>query len=451
MDNSVLLKVTKAPFFGKPIIVYSKHYMKQKAPGTLFPVILITTLFFLWGFAHNLDPILIPHLKRSFTLTTVQATLVDSAVFIAYFVMALPAGYIMKRFGYKKGIITGLLFFAVGCFLFIPAANTQQYAPFLIALFVIACGLTTLETAANPYITILGDPKSSTLRLNFAQSFNGLATTLAPIIGGQLILNKGKTDQQLNVMTAGARKIALAAEASTVKTPYFVLGVILVLIAIAFAFTKLPEIKREEKHAASKNIWHAFKHRHLAWAVAAQFFYVGAQVSVFSLFILYATHTTSFTVIEATYYAGICGGAFLVGRFVGTALMRFFKSENLLATYAVINIALCFVAIFAHGMITIYAVIGIYFFMSIMFPTIFALGIKDLKGDTEFGSSLIIMSIVGGAIIPRFFGYVSDATGNIQYGYYVPLVCFMVIALFGLTGHRVRKLDASELNISPVL
>ncbi|MBD1363152.1 L-fucose:H+ symporter permease [Mucilaginibacter sp. ZT4R22] len=425
--------------------------MKQNAQSTLFPVILITSLFFLWGFAHNLDPILIPHLKRSFTLSTVQATLVDSAVFIAYFIMALPAGYIMKKFGYKTGIITGLLFFAVGCFLFIPAANTQQYAPFLGALFVIACGLTILETAANPYITVLGDPKSATFRLNFAQSFNGLAATLAPIIGARLILNKGNTIAQLDTMTADARKIALAAEASTVKTPYFILGAILVVIAVVFAFTKLPKIQNTDGPAASKNILHAFKHRHLSWGVAAQFFYVGAQVSVFSLFILYATHAAGVSDIQAADYLGVCGGAFLAGRFVGTALMRFFRSENLLAIYAIINIGLCLVAVFAHGIITVYTVIGICFFMSIMFPTIFALGIKDLKGDTEFGSSLIIMSIVGGAIIPRLFGYLSDATGNIQAGYYVPLVCFIVVALFGLKGHRVRKVEPDELIVSPIL
>ncbi len=423
----------------------------KKPSSTLFPFILITSLFFLWGFAHNLDPILIPHLKRSFTLTTVQATLVDSAVFIAYFLMALPAGYIMKRFGYKTGIIVGLLVFATGCFLFIPAANTQQYAFFLVALFIIACGLTTLETAANPYITVLGDHQTASLRLNFAQSFNGLATTLAPIIGARLILTRSNTDAQLNAMTESARKMALATEAYSVKTPYFVLGIILVLVAITFAFTKLPDIQNKEEHVASKNIWHAFKHRQLAWGVTAQFFYVGAQVSVFSLFILYAVHTTGLSETAAAYYSGICGAAFLIGRFIGTALMRFFKSENLLAIYAAINLLLCFSAIYAHGMVTVYTVIAICFFMSIMFPTIFALGIKDLKGDTQFGSSLIIMSIVGGAIIPRFFGYISDATGNIQNGYFVPMVCFAVIALFGITGHRPVNLKPSELPVSGIL
>ncbi|GAA3990818.1 L-fucose:H+ symporter permease [Mucilaginibacter dorajii] len=422
----------------------------MKTNKSLFPFILITSLFFLWGFAHNLDPILIPHLKKSFTLTTVQATLVDSAVFIAYFLMALPAGFIMKKYGYKTGIITGLLIFALGSYLFIPAANMQQYSFFLVALFIIACGLTILETAANPYASSLGDPATSTQRLNFAQSFNGLATTLAPIIGGRIILTKGYTTAQLSVMTEQGRKLALAAEASSVKIPYFILGTVLVIIAIIFAFTRLPRIQQHEGHAASKNIFHALKHRHLAWGVAAQFFYVGAQVCVFSLFILYAPKSADLTEVKATYYLGVCGAAFLTGRFIGTFLMRYYSAASLLAAYAGINILLCVVAILGHGMITVYAVIGICFFMSIMFPTIFALGIKDLKADTEFGSSLIIMSIVGGAILPRIFGYISDITGNIQYGYVVPLVCFAVVAFFGFKGYRV-KVQPKDLLVSAIL
>ncbi|RKR80871.1 FHS family L-fucose permease-like MFS transporter [Mucilaginibacter gracilis] len=417
--------------------------------GQTFAFILITSLFFLWGFAHNLDPILIPHLKKSFTLSTVQATLVDSAVFAAYFIMAIPAGVLMKKFGYKTGIITGLLTFALGSFLFVPAANTQSYTFFLIALFIIACGLATLETAANPYATALGDPETGTFRLNLAQSFNGLAAALAPIAGARIILTKGYTDGQLNAMTEGARKLALAAEASSVKMPYIILGTILVIIALAFSFTKLPKIQQTEEHPTSQSIFHAFKHKHLSWGVVAQFFYVGAQVSVFSLFILYATKSASITEVKAADYLGVCGAAFLIGRISGTVLMKFIKPNVLLAIYAIINVALCAVAITGHGMITVYNAIGICFFMSIMFPTIFALGIKGLGGDTEFGSSLIIMSIVGGAIIPRFFGMISDATGNIQNGYIVPLVCFVVIAVFGLSGYKIISKTDVETAIDP--
>jgi FHS family L-fucose permease-like MFS transporter len=404
-----------------------------------FAFILITSLFFLWGFANNLNPILIPHLKKSFTLSTTLATLVDSAVYIAYFLMALPAGFIMKKFGYKTGIIAGLCIFATGAFLFIPAANTQSYVFFLFALFIIACGLTILETVANPYAASLGPAATSTQRLNLAQSFNGLAAAIAPVIGARIILTKEYSDADLDAMSTSARKLALASEASTVKTPYFVLGSVLILIAIIFALVKLPKIQNEHGEKSSKSIFHAFKHKHLAWAVIAQFFYVGAQVCVFSLFILYATKSASISEVKAADYLGACGIAFLVGRFLGTILMKYIKPEKLLTSYAAVNILLCLVAIFAGGVITVYTVIGICFFMSIMFPTIFALGIKNLRADTEFGSSLIIMSIVGGAIFPAIFVLISDQTGNIQYGYAVPLVCFAVVSFFGWKGYKTAE------------
>ncbi len=410
----------------------------SKNHSYLFAFILVTCLFFLWGFAHNLDPILIPHLKKSFTLTNTQATLIDSAVFIAYFLMALPAGFIMKRFGYKAGIIVGLLLFSAGSFMFLPAADHQSYNYFLIALFVIACGLTILETAANPYAAALGDPSTSTQRLNFAQSFNGLAAALAPVIGARIILTKGHSDIELNAMTDAAKQIALASEAASVKMPYAILGIVLILVAVLFALVHLPKIQQSTGHVASKNIFHAFKHKHLTWAVVAQFFYVGAQVTVFSMFILYAEKAALLQQVDAADYLGACGIAFLIGRFLGTFFMKFVAPQKLLALYASINTLLCIIAIAASGMVTVYAIIGICFFMSIMFPTIFSLGINQLKGDTEYGSSLIIMSIVGGAILPRFFGMISDSTGNIQLGYIVPLVCFLVIIFFGWKGYKVN-------------
>ena len=411
----------------------------QKTKSDLIPFILITCLFFLWGFAHNLDPILIPHLKKSFTLTTTQSTLVDSSVFLAYFFMALPAGYIMKRWGYKTGIIAGLLLFAIGSFLFVPAANNQSYNYFLFALFVIACGLTILETAANPYASSLGDPSTSTQRLNLAQSFNGLAAALAPAIGARIILTKGYTEEQLASMTAAAQKAALAAEAYTVKTPYTILGIILLGIAFLFFKIKLPDIR--EKSAANQNttILKTFRHSHLSWAVVAQFFYVGAQVCVLSLFILYATASAQISELQAADYLSMGGLAFLVGRFLGTALMKYFTPRHLLTSFAIVCVLLCLIAIFGKGMMTIYSLIGICFFMSIMFPTIFSLGIQQLGPDTEMASSLIVMSIVGGAILPRVFGLISDATGNIQMGYIVPLVAFAVVAYFGWKGSVIKK------------
>ncbi|RZK68870.1 MAG: L-fucose:H+ symporter permease, partial [Pedobacter sp.] len=341
------------------------------------------------------------------------------------------------------GIIIGLVLFAIGSFLFIPAANTQLYEFFLGALFIIACGLTILETAANPYASLLGPKETSTFRLNFAQSFNGLAATLAPIIGGQIILVEGISDEQLSKMTASAQQLALASEASSVKTPYLILGLIITVIAVIFAFLKLPEIVEEEdtdeKKLSDGSVSSIFKHTHLNWAIAAQFFYVGAQVCVFSFFILYATEAAGIDRQTAAWYAGFgVGLAFMVGRFVGTFLMKFYKPSNLLAIYSVVSILLCIVAMTVTGILAVYTVIGIAFFMSIMFPTIFSLGIKDLGSDTKFGSSLIIMSIVGGAILPPIMGYIADVS-NIQIGYIVPLLCFVVVFALGAYGHRISK------------
>jgi MFS transporter, FHS family, L-fucose permease len=409
-----------------------KSIVTTEVSKTRFAFILVVSLFFLWGFSNNLNPILIPHLQKAFTLTVTQSTLVDSAVYIAYFLIALPAGYVMKRFGYKVGIITGLMFFSFGAFLFIPAANNQSYNFFLFALFVIACGLGFLETAANPYAVALGPQETSAQRLNLAQSFNGLAAALAPVIGARLILVNGHSEEALNAMTSTAKEIALAAEASSVKAPYLTLAVLLLLIAIVFALTKLPKIQhKEDGRKKSRNILHAFKHKHLTWAVVAQFFYVGAQVCVFSLFLLYATKSADINEVKAADYLGICGLSFLVGRFLGTFLMKYIRPGRLLTAFAIINTLLSVVAIVGHGMITVYAVILICFFMSIMFPTIFALGINDLGGDTEYGSSLLIMSIVGGAILPRVFAVIGDSFNDIQFGYIVPLFCFVVVAYFG--------------------
>ena len=405
----------------------------------LAPFILITCLFFLWGFAHNLDPILIPHLKKSFTLSTTQSTLVDSAVFVAYFIMALPAGFIMRKWGYKTGIIIGLILFAMGSFLFVPAANHQSYNYFLFALFVIACGLTILETAANPYASSLGDPATATQRLNLVQSFNGLAVALAPAIGARIILTKGFTDSELASMTEEAKKMALATEAYSVKIPYTILGFVLLIFALLFFFTKLPDIRDQNSHQQRKSIFSTLRHQHLNWAVAAQFFYVGAQVCVFSLFILYATQSAQITELQAADYLSIGGLAFLIGRFLGTFIMKFIAPEKLLTVYSILCVLFCSYAILGNGISTIYALIAICFFMSIMFPTIFSLGIKSLGADTEMASSLIVMSIVGGAVLPRIFGIISDTTGKIQYGYVVPLIAFLVVAYFGWKGSRIKK------------
>ncbi|TMI85058.1 MAG: L-fucose:H+ symporter permease [Bacteroidetes bacterium] len=415
----------------------------SKSNKYLVPFILVTSLFFFWGLIINLDSILIPHLRKAFRLNTLQSSLVDSAVFIAYFLMAIPAGLIMQRLGYRIGIIIGLLLFATGSFLFVPAANTREYAFFLMALFVIACGLAMLETAANPYATVLGPEETATRRLNFAQSFNGLAVVVAPLIGRWFILSgKEYTEADLGAMSDQGRTVYLQSEASSVKGPYIIIGLVILAVAILFLLSKLPDIKEEKTER--KSLFHTLRHRHLAWAVIAQFFYVGAQVCVTSFFINLARRSAGLPEKTAADYLGWGYGiAFMSGRFFGTFIMKYIRPNRLLSIYAAINILLSLLAVFSKGMITVYALIAIGFFMSIMFPTIFALGIKDLGHETKMGSSLIIMAIVGGAFLPPVLGYISDVTKNIQNGYVVPLICFVVVLWFGLRGYKVRTKEVS--------
>ncbi|WP_164108304.1 MULTISPECIES: L-fucose:H+ symporter permease [Sphingobacterium] len=395
-----------------------------------FAIILITSLFFFWGFIHNLDPILIKHLRSAFSLTHFQASLVDSAVFVAYFFLAIPAGVIMKRYGYKSGILVGLSLFALGCFLFIPAANTVSYPFFLGALFVLSCGLTILETAANPYITVLGDPAKATQRLNFAQSFNGLAASVAPIVGGVFILGEEpKSATELASMTEQAKSAYIQAETSLVKGPYLILGLLILFVAILFFLTKLPEIKEEEGES-SKGFLGALRHKNVRWGVLAQFFYVGAQIYVFSFLLVFAEDALGMSGQEGKYYAGLAGFLFMIGRFIGTFFMRYVKPYKLLIIYSIMASLLCLVVIYGTGMATLYALVGITFFMSIMFPTIFALGIEGAGADTKSASSLIIMSIVGGAVIPPLASKVTDMTGNIHLSYYITLLCFIVVLFF---------------------
>jgi FHS family L-fucose permease-like MFS transporter len=406
----------------------------------LVPFILVVSLFFLWGMAHNLDSILIPHLKKACNLNNRQSTLIDTSVFLAYFLMAIPAGLILKKWGYKASMIIGLLVFATGAFLFVPAANQLSYITFLIALFIIGCGLTILETSANPYAAVLGDPAKATSRLNLAASFNGLAAMVAPFIGSMFILSgKSHTKEELASMTDVARSGYFMEEAASVKMPYIILGIVLVVIAIIFYFVNLPEIKTKSTDGVAKgSFFGALRHRHLKWAVVAQFFYVGAQVCVTSFFIRMAQQGGGFDEKTAAYYLAIYGLLFTVGRFAGTAMLQFISSHKLLSIYAAISVLLSLVAIFGNGAYVVYALGAIGFFMSIMFPTIFALGIDGIGDDTKPGSSWLIMSIVGGAILPYGMGTLIDFNGdNIQIGYSIPLVCYLIILYFGLKGYKI--------------
>ena len=407
----------------------------------LFPFILVTSLFFFWGFVHNLDPILIPHLRKAFNLTDLESSLIDSSVFIAYFVMALPAGYIMRKYGYKSGIMIGLVLFGIGSILFVPAANSLQYIYFLGALFVIACGLTFLETAANPYVTILGPSESATKRLNFSQSFNGLAAFIAPAYVGPMILSgKNATQAELDAMTPAALHTHILEEAASVKMPYLILGLIILSVAVVFYFTNMPDVKDEDKEGVDGATFAgALSSMKLRWGILAQFFYVGAQVCVGSFFIKMATTTAGLQEDAAAKYLGIYGLVFMLGRFFGTFMMQYVQPRKLLILYTTVNILLSILAITGTGMLVVYTLIAIAFFMSIMFPTIFSMGIDGLGHNTKIGSSLIVMSIVGGALLPPVLGLISDATGSIQNGYIVPLVCFSVILLFAFNGHKENK------------
>ncbi|PWK20274.1 FHS family L-fucose permease-like MFS transporter [Arcicella aurantiaca] len=412
--------------------------MKENKPNYLIPFILVTCLFFLWGIANNLNGVLIPHLRKALQLSNMQSTFVDTAVYMAYFMAAIPAGMIIKNYGYKKGIITGLLVFSVGAFLFIPAANTRTYEIFLLGLFIIGCGLTILETAANPYATKLGDAKDATTRLNLAQSFNGLAAFIAPMVGTIFILSgKEFSSEQLSLMPEVDKIAYLTSEAASVKMPYIILGSALLILAIVFLVLNFPEFKEENESEAKGGIAEALKRKHLVWAVVAQFFYVGAQVCVTSFFIRMAISGGGVDEKTAGYYLGIYGLLFMSGRFIGTIIMRYIQPARLLTIYAGLCILLSLVAVYADGKNVVLALGGLGFFMSIMFPTIFSLGIKDLNENTKPASSLIVMSIIGGAIFPVIMGKVIDSfNDNIQVGYCVPLTCFFVVFYFGLRGYK---------------
>jgi FHS family L-fucose permease-like MFS transporter len=421
--------------------LHTTEHSFQDNKRFLVPFILVTSLFFLWGMAHNLDSVLIPHLKKACELNNRQSTLVDTSVFFAYFIMAIPAGIYLKKWGYKAGIITGLLVFALGAFLFVPAANARSFELFLLALFIIGCGLAMLETAANPYAAILGPPESASTRLNLAASFNGLAATVAPLIGTAFILSGVEhSSAELNNMPAAEKLLYLNHEAAAVKSPYLILGCVLVFVAVLFYFFHFPEVKDESKAARASDFSKALRHRHLAWAVVAQFFYVGAQVCVTSFFIRMARQGGGLDEKTAGYYLGLYGLLFMGGRFAGTFLLRYFRSQKLLAAYAVIATLLSLLAIVGKGAYVIYSLGALGFFMSVMFPTIFSLGITELGKETKAGSSLLVMSIAGGAILPYIMGTVIDKTGdNIQVGYIVPLIAFLVIFYFAVQGYKIKQ------------
>ena len=390
------------------------------------PIILVTSLFFLWGLAYGLLDVLNKHFQEALALTKQRSTLIQAAYFGAYFLIALPAGIFMQRAGYKKGIISGLLLYAIGALLFYPAAQNASFPFFLLALFVIASGLTFLETAANPYITVLGTPETSEFRLNLAQSFNGVGSFLGPIIGGALFF--------------GAKAASNPSHLDAVKYVYLAIAFVVLLIAIFFIKTPMLE-SREEELVLGTDAYlgkRLFQHSHFVWAIIAQFFYVAAQVGIAALFINYCTEKKlGIDNTRASYLLSASLVLFTIGRFAGTALMKTIAPHRLLSIYAFINICLCMVVVTSPGILSIYSLMAIFFFESIMFPTIFALGLKNLGSFTKKGASYIIMSIVGGALVPVLMGSLAQSHST-SFSYCVPLICFVFVFIFAIYGYKIK-------------
>jgi len=415
----------------------------------LFAVGLITSLFFIWGFALNLNPILIPHLKKAFQLTTRESSLVDVAAYIAYFLLPIPASQFMKKYGYKGGILLGLVFVATGMFLFYPAASTMSYPFFLLALFVMFSGSAFLETAANPYITVLGDPAKASFRINLAQTFNGIAAVSAGFIGSKYILSGiTYTDAQEKAMPANTLLTYLSHEASSVKIPFLITGSVVLIVAILISFTSLPKIVEEgegeelhDKKPLLERIGDLFKEKELMSGVAAQFFYVGAQACVWGFFVLFAERVANMGEKTASLFLIAGSVCFMVGRIVGTLLMISINPVKLLTIYSFLNIILIGLAVTLHGNLPVYALLGVDFFMSIMFPTIFSLSIRGLGKKTKEGSSFVIMAIVGGAVCAFIVGIVADKT-NIQWAYLVPGFCFLYIFIYSW-----KRLKVSDIAV----
>jgi FHS family L-fucose permease-like MFS transporter len=424
--------------------------MTNSAPLTerryVAPFILITSLFFLWAFGVNLNDILIPRFKNAFALSDFQSSFIQVAFFSGYCLAALPAGRLMEKIGYKRGILTGLALCASGALLFVPASAVGTYAFFLVALFVMACGQSFLEVAANPYVTILGPGDSSERRLNLAQSFNAVGAVCAMLLGLFILSGKEVTPAQRAAFSAAQEQAYRTAQASSVRVPYALIACIFVFVAVMILTMHLPEVSEKGASDAEheKTSWgKVFKQKQLIKGVVAQFLYVGAQVGVGSFVIRFAQHSLpGLTARSAWYYLLGHWIGFMLGRFGGSALMKSIPAPRLLSIFGAGSLVSMIVALSASGPASVWALVLIGFFHSIMFPTIFALSIKNLGPLTKRGSSLQVMAILGGAILPAIMGRISDAT-SIRTAFVVPLVCYVYIFYFAAIGYKPGK-AASE-------
>jgi len=408
-------------------------------PGYAAGFALVTSLFLLWALANNFNDILIRQFQKALDLDRAQAGFIQFVFYLGYFTMALPAGLLMRRFGYRAGILAGLGLYAAGALLFYPAAEMRLYAPFLTALFVIASGAAFLETAANPYIVAFGDPSRASQRLNLAQAFNGFGGLIAPIIGGRFIFSGVEHSHAALAAMAPAQLAAYRlAEARMVQLPYLTLASIVILVAVAIALVRLPSVSAAGEEGVGRvSIAQLLRNRSLASAVVAQFAYVGAQVGIWSFFVDFVKELVPSTPERsAAYLLSLSLVLFMTGRFIGTALMQRVTATRLLLIFALANIVLTAAAALLPGMAAVAALICTSFFMSIMFPTIFSLGVQDLGDRAVLGAPLIIMAIIGGAVFPPLMGWLSQGIGRVQPTIAVPLLCFLVVAYFASRHHR---------------
>ncbi len=407
-------------------------------------LVIVSTIFFMWGFLTCLNDILIPHLKSVFSLNYTESALIQFTFFGAYFIMSLPAGSVVSRLGYKNSISAGLFVAAIGTLLFLPAAKIESYALFLFALFILASGITLLQVAANPYVVLLGSEETSSSRLNLAQALNALGTTVAPKIGGLFILSGVvMTADQIAGLTLTEQVAYKTQQAQSVQGPYAILTVILLLLSIGMYLLRLPNLK-EEKQGEVKTtatFADAFKHSNLVLGVVALFLYVGAEVSIGSFLINFMSQADILNVSESTaagYVPFYWGGA-LLGRFVGSFLMRKLNAAKMLGVAAAVATILVASTIMAEGPVAAWTLLAVGLFNSIMFPTIFSLGIRGLGAATEKASSLLIMAIVGGAVIPLLQGVMADQMG-LHHAFALPMVCYVFISFYGFKeGRRASR------------
>ena len=422
-------------------------------PGVMRSFVLVCGLFFLWGIPNNLNDVLIRQFMKSFEISRFQAGLVQSAFYLGYFLLALPAGLLMKRHGYKLGFLTGLVLFATGCFLFLPAANSGKYGFFLAALFVMASGLAFLETASNPFVAQLGPTASSEQRLNLAQAFNPLGCITGILVGTAFIFSGVELSQaQASAMqAAGTYATYLHSETMRVVTPYFVLGAIALLWAFMIGATRFPAFLQAREHATeTSGNWRELLHKpHFLFAVAAQFLYVGASVCTWSYFIPYCKEYAHTTDRLGGILLACTMVLFGIGRFAATALMRRLSPSKIMTTYGLLNVALLLVGIFSPNWIGLTAILLTSFFLSLMFPTIFAMGLKDLGANTNIAGSFLVMAIVGGAVMTPLMGLLAEAIHSTALAYQIPLYGNLGIASYAhyMSGYRRRRLTASTFEV----